>query len=58
MGQATQDENLDELFEESLLVPAKTIHTISNVTNQTKSNLFLPMIGAAIEVQSGRRTGR
>ena len=58
MGQATQEENLDELFEESLLVPAKTIHTISNVTNQTKSNLFLPMIGASIEVHSGRRTGR
>ncbi len=58
MGQATQGENLDELFEESLLVPAKTIRSISNVTNQTKSNLFLPMIGAAIEVQSSRRAGR
>lgn len=58
MGQATQGENLDELFEESLLVPAKTIRSISNVTNQTNSNLFLPMIGAAIEVQPGRRSGR
>lgn len=58
MGLATQGENLDELFEESLLVPAKTIRSISNVTNQTDANLFLPMIGAAIEVQSGRRSGR
>ncbi len=58
MGQATQEENLDELFEESLLVPTKTIRSISNVTNQTDANLFLPMIGAAIEVQHGHRPGR
>jgi len=58
MGQATQQENLDELFEESLLVPSKTIRTISNVTNQTGTNMFLPMIGAAVEIQPNRRSGR
>lgn len=58
LGQATQNENLDELFEESLLVPSKTIRTISNVTNQTGSNMFLPMIGASIEIQPNRRSRR
>lgn len=58
MGQATQSESLDELFEESLLVPSKTIRTISNITNQTGTNIFLPMIGAAIEIQPNRRSGR